>query len=135
MSGQSQPDKPVVACNRATPEYAFREGCGITEWWNRAEDGALSVARACVAPGTTTRWHRLRGIAERYVILEGCGRVELDAGEAHTLGPGDVVFIPAGGAQRIHNTGDGDLLFLALCTPRFSAACYEDLEGGEAAPR
>lgn len=38
----------------------------------------MSVARARVEPGRTTRWHRLEGIDERYLILEGCGLVEVD---------------------------------------------------------
>src|SRR5690606_21488705 len=59
-------------------EYFFREGCHITEWWNVADDPALSVARARIAPGVTTRWHRLAGVSERYVILQGEGRVELE---------------------------------------------------------
>ena len=32
--------------------------------------------------------------------------------------------------QRITNTGDIDLIFLAVCTPRFNRACYEDLDSG-----
>jgi len=113
-------------------EYFFREGCHITEWWNTADDPALSVARARVEPGRTTRWHRLAGTAERYVILEGEGRVELGdpaAPLAETIGPGGVVFIPPGTPQRITCTGTSDLVFLALCTPRFTPDCYEDLEG------
>ena len=59
------------------PEYFFAEGCFITEWWNSTADAAVSVARARVEPGVTTRWHRLRGVTERYLILEGQGRVEV----------------------------------------------------------
>ena len=40
--------------------------------------------------------------------------------------------IPAGCRQRITNTGRDDLVFLALCTPRFVPASYEDLEDGTA---
>jgi len=32
-------------------------------------------------------------------------------------------------AQRITNIGDTDLVFLALCTPRFTRAAYEDAGG------
>ncbi|HMS81746.1 MAG TPA: hypothetical protein PKC20_19920 [Burkholderiaceae bacterium] len=32
--------------------------------------------------------------------------------------------------QRIANTGETDLLFLAICTPRFEPGCYESLEDG-----
>jgi len=44
------------------------------------------------------------------------------------VGPGDVVVIPPLCRQRITNTGNRDLIFLAICTPRFSEAVYEDLE-------
>ena len=42
--------------------------------------------------------------------------------------PGDVVVIPASERQRIANIGNKDLVFLAICTPRFERAAYEDLE-------
>jgi mannose-6-phosphate isomerase-like protein (cupin superfamily) len=37
---------------------------------------------------------------------------------------GDVVRIPAGVPQRITNTTDGDLVFFAVCTPRFVPSAY-----------
>ncbi|MDG4560900.1 MAG: cupin domain-containing protein, partial [Candidatus Competibacter sp.] len=91
-------------------------------------DTAVSVARARVEPGVTTHWHRLRGVTERYLILEGQGRVEVGEGPAEDVGPGAVVLIPPGIRQRITNTGEGDLIFLAVCTPRFIRTVYQDLE-------
>ena len=114
-----------------TAEFYIDERCHIAEWSNTPDDPELSIARARVAPGVTTRWHRLRGTVERYVILEGRGRVEVGQLPAHDVGPGDVVIIPAGCRQRIANTGAQDLLFLALCTPRFDAGVYEDLGGDD----
>ncbi len=110
------------------PESFFAEGCFITEWWNSTADPAVSVARARVEPGVTTRWHRLRGVTERYLILEGRGRVEVGEQPAEDVGPGAVVLIPPGVRQRITNTEDADRLFLAVCTPRFTLAGYEDVE-------
>ena len=66
--------------------------------------------------------------AERYVIMQGEGRVEVGDLPPQTVGPGDVVLIPAGCRQRIANVGTIDLCFLAICTPRFQAANYCDLE-------
>jgi len=109
-------------------EYFFREGCWITELWNTARDGKVSVARARVEPGTTTRWHRLRRTTERYLILAGQGRVEVGKLAPRPVGAGDVVLIPPGVRQRIANTGQGDLVFLAICTPRFQGSAYEDLD-------
>ena len=109
-------------------EYYTEEGCHILELSNSAEDPDVSIARARVVPGVTTRWHRLDGVAERYVILEGSGRVELGELAVQEVQPGTVVLIPPGYAQRITNTGTGDLVFLAICTPRFTPAVYEDLD-------
>jgi oxalate decarboxylase/phosphoglucose isomerase-like protein (cupin superfamily) len=39
-----------------------------------------------------------------------------------------VVLIPPGAAQRISNTGDDDLVFLAICTPRFVREAYRDVD-------
>ena len=109
-------------------EYYFAEGCFITELSNSAEDPGVSIARARLEPGKTTRWHRLHGIVERYVIVEGEGVVEVGGLPAKAVATGDVVIIPAQERQRISNTGSGDLVFLAICTPRFSDQAYEDLD-------
>ena len=76
----------------------------------------------------TTGWHRLRGTTERYLMLEGTGRVEIEEAAPRMVGPGDVVRIAPMCRQRITNVGETDLIFLALCTPRFRQACYEDVE-------
>jgi mannose-6-phosphate isomerase-like protein (cupin superfamily) len=119
----------LAGVRRADPasEYWFVEGCHILEVLNDPADLALSIARARVAAGATTRWHRLTGTIERYLIVAGRGRVEVGQLPAQDVGPGDVVLIPAGERQRIHNPGPDELVFLALCTPRFEVGNYEDL--------
>lgn len=112
----------------AGTEYDFREGCAITEWWNHPADDDVSVARARVAPGGVTRWHRLRDTTERYLLLEGQGCVEVGDAPPTPVSPGDAVVIPPGQRQRIRNIGATDLVFLAVCTPRFRHDHYEDLE-------
>lgn len=109
-------------------EYWFEEGCHILEWHNREDDPAVSVARARVAAGDRTRWHRLQGITERYLILQGEGRVEIEGLPPQQLGPGAVAVIPPGCAQRITATGEHELVFIALCTPRFQSSAYQDVE-------
>ncbi|PPE73548.1 cupin domain-containing protein [Solimonas fluminis] len=112
----------------AAAEQPTAERCDIAELSNTADDPELSVARARVAPGITTRWHRLHGIAERYVILEGRGRAEVGGLPPQDLLPGDVLRIAPDQPQRITNTGSADLVFLALCTPRFRWDAYEDID-------
>lgn len=112
-------------------EYWFDEGCYITELWNTESDESVSVARARVLPGQTTRWHQLNDITERYVILSGTGLAEVGNHEPQPLYNGDSVSIRAGEKQRIRNTGTDDLVFLAVCTPRFKTEAYQDLESDE----
>lgn len=120
--------KAGVSQYDAQGEYYFAEGCFITELSNSPQDPAVSIARARVEPGKTTRWHRLRATAERYVILQGRGLVEVDSLAAREVGVGDVVIIPPAARQRICNNGADDLVFLAICSPRFTPEVYEDLD-------
>jgi len=114
-------------------EYFTEELCHIMELSNSSSDQDVSIARARVETGVTTRWHRLKQTTERYYILGGEGEVEV--GELNSLGaapqkvgPGDVVLIPPMCPQRIRNIGSEDLIFLAICSPRFLEENYEDIE-------
>ena len=120
--------KPAVRSYDPAAEFFTAELCYINELSNVAGDDAASIARARVAPGVTTHWHRLRDTTERYVILEGSGRVEVGDLAPQEVGPGDTVLIPPLCRQRISNVGSEDLVFLAVCTPRFRQEAYEDLE-------
>ncbi|NIL93811.1 MAG: cupin domain-containing protein [Woeseiaceae bacterium] len=113
----------VIRPDPAT-EFYTAERCHILELSNTANDEAMSIARARVEPGVATAFHKVIGTAERYLILSGEGVVEV-AGQAPTkVDRGDVVLIPPGAEQRITNTGATDLVFLALCTPRFRPENY-----------
>lgn len=109
--------------------YMTDELCHITELSNSDCDEQLSIAAARVAPGVTTRWHHLTDTAERYVILSGQGLVEIGDLPPRRLQAMDVALIPPGCRQRITNTGTEDLVFLALCTPRFKPSVYQQDEG------
>jgi mannose-6-phosphate isomerase-like protein (cupin superfamily) len=117
-----------IKANGATPEYFFAEGCFITELSNSPDDPGVSIARARLQPGKTTRWHCLRGTTERYVVQEGEGLVEVADLPAQRVSAGDVVIIPPQARQRIRNTGATDLVFLAICSPRFLQDVYVDVE-------
>ncbi len=117
--------------NRET-EFYTEEGCHIIEIHNGAEDESCSIARARVEPGKTTQLHGLRNTIERYIILEGEGAVEIGGGLPAAVRSMDFVFIPPGVSQRITNTGASDLIFLAVCTPRFREESYVFMEAGQA---
>ena len=109
-------------------EFYTPEGCFINELLNVDADTEASIAQARVEPGKTTRWHRIRGTTERYVILSGEGSVEVGNLPPQRVAPGDVVLIPPDCRQRITNVGSTDLFFLAICTPRFLPKAYEDID-------
>jgi mannose-6-phosphate isomerase-like protein (cupin superfamily) len=120
--------KPAILSPDPADAFDIPEGCRVLECSNSDNDPDCSIAKAMVPPGVTTRWHRLAGTAERYVILEGRGRVEVGELAPREVGPGDVVLIPPESRQRIANLGPGELVFLAICTPRFRMENYRDAE-------
>jgi mannose-6-phosphate isomerase-like protein (cupin superfamily) len=117
----------ILKANEAD-EYYFEEGCFILELSNSPADPGVSIARARVKAGVTTKLHRLKGVVERYVILTGTGKVEVAGLEPQQVLVGDVVIIPSLCSQRITNIGTDDLVFLAICTPRFTEKVYEDMD-------
>lgn len=117
-----------VKKDRDALEFETQERCWIKETANDAGDEFVSIARARVKPGVTTAWHQLSGISERYLIVSGCGRVQIGQADAVDVGAGDVVRIPPDTPQRIENSADDDLVFYAICSPRFAGKCYIRLE-------
>lgn len=121
--------QPEIRHTEPAQEFYTDERCHIIEIANSDNDAQASIARARVAPGVTTEWHMLRGITERYLILSGNGLVEVGGLEPTRVQAGDAVIIPAATPQRITNTGPDDLLFYAICTPRFVPEAYLSLDG------
>ncbi|MBB1126666.1 cupin domain-containing protein [Thiospirillum jenense] len=112
-------------------EFFTSERCFINELFNTAADESLSIAQARIAPGVTTRWHTLIATTERYVILAGEGLIEIGELPAQLMTALDVAIIPPGCKQRITNSGTIDLIFLAICTPRFMPKVYVEMAHSE----
>jgi mannose-6-phosphate isomerase-like protein (cupin superfamily) len=109
-------------------EFFTDERCHILETWNDVRDPGVSVARARVEPGITTELHVLDGVAERYLVTQGTGVMEVDGRSLGEVGPGDFVYIPAGVPQRVTNTGADDLIFYCICSPAWQEGVYRSLE-------
>ena len=118
----------MIKNNQNTQEYYFQEGCYITELWNENSDEPVSIAQARLAAGERTKSHALKDTVERYLILSGEGLVHIGENPPQSVRKNDVVFIPAATPQSIENTGDNELIFLAVCTPRFKESNYVSLE-------
>jgi mannose-6-phosphate isomerase-like protein (cupin superfamily) len=54
--------------------------------------------------------------------------MHVDDDPPFAVGPGDTVRIPAHCKQQVTNIGDVDLLFLCVCVPGFTPACYQSCE-------
>lgn len=120
--------KPGIKKSSSVTEFSTAERCFISEIANDADDNEVSIARARVEPGVTTAWHKLKGITERYLIIEGEGRVGIEGLSPTDVSVGDVVRIPPETPQRITNIGKIDLVFYCICSPPFRQDCYETLE-------
>jgi mannose-6-phosphate isomerase-like protein (cupin superfamily) len=120
--------KAEVLKGASKKEIETQERCNILEVANDSGDEFVSIARARVGIGVATALHSLRGVAERYIIISGVGRVELGRHDPIEVAEGDVVRIPPDTPQRIINIGAEDLVFYCICTPPFHPDCYQVLE-------
>jgi mannose-6-phosphate isomerase-like protein (cupin superfamily) len=108
-----------AAQNHQSPnphQYLTPEHCYIAE---NHSDPAVSIARATIKPGVTTKAHHLiQGVQEIYIITSGKGTVYIGDCEPTEVTVGDVVVIPPETSQKVTNTGDTDLVFYCVCTPQ-----------------
>ncbi|MCX9081484.1 MAG: cupin domain-containing protein [Candidatus Methanoperedens sp.] len=74
-----------------------------------------SLAHAIIKSGRTSRPHKLK-TSEVYYILEGEGIMHIDS-EIKRVHPGHAIYIPPNSLQFIQNTGQDDLVFLAIVDP------------------
>lgn len=108
-------------------ERWIEERIFVRETLNHPDLPEISLAACRVPIGVITQLHTL-SVSETYIIRSGAGKMEKDGSAPYDVGPGDCVHIPAGVSQRISNTGDDDLIFDVICTPRFEPSCYKALE-------
>jgi mannose-6-phosphate isomerase-like protein (cupin superfamily) len=85
-----------------------------------ASDLSCSIAHGIVPGGESTLPHNLQKSTEFYYILQGTGSMQID-GETSPVHPGQIVMIPPGAIQHIHNTGTCDLVFLCVISPKWQA--------------
>jgi mannose-6-phosphate isomerase-like protein (cupin superfamily) len=120
---------PRIVKAKSLTEQLTPECCFIYENWGESTgDEAVSIARARVEPGVTTKAHHLEGTQEIYIIIRGKGQVHVGNLEPTEAAEGDVVVIPPGVSQKITNIGKTDLVFYCICTPAFRVECYRNDE-------
>jgi len=85
-----------------------------------------SISHAKVLKGEKSLPHRLVRSSEVYYILSGEGRMHIED-ESEVLSSGQGVYIPPGAVQYIENTGECDLVFLAVVSPMWDDSDEEIL--------
>ncbi|MBV1905524.1 MAG: cupin domain-containing protein [Pseudomonadales bacterium] len=123
-------NKSIIPGVVSQNEFWTSERCYIQELLNNPDVPEVSLARCRVEPGVTTQLHQL-SVMELYVVASGTGLMEVGGQPSFVVGEGDSVYIAAGEAQRITNTGSADLVFQCICMPRFYPECYLSLEDDE----
>ena len=80
-------------------------------------EGSRLFAKVVLPPKCEVGHHEHHDEIEAYYILSGRGMYE-DNGKAMDVEPGDVLYCDDGSGHGIKNTGDEDLVFLALILRR-----------------
>jgi len=79
--------------------------------------GTLGARLWRLAPGQASTKHRHRAEQELYVLLEGRGRVRIDAEEPLALEPLDSLLVESGSVRQLFNDTDADQLWLVVGAP------------------
>ncbi len=66
-----------------------------------------------LAPGCSIGYHEHHGESETFYILSGTGEFN-DNGETRTVNPGDITVTADGCGHALKNTGESDLVLMAL---------------------
>ncbi len=105
----------------ALPGVGSAHGEVVFELIGRAAGGSHqhSLAQIVLPPGKASRRHFHPVAEESYYILSGTAEIELN-GERATLAAGDSVMLPPTQVHQITNTGDTDLVLLAVCVPAWT---------------
>jgi uncharacterized cupin superfamily protein len=86
---------------------------------------ALGARLWRLAPGQASTRHRHIQTEELYVLLEGSGRVRIDAEEPLTLAPLDSLLVEPGSARQLFNDTEADQLWLVVGAPPEAANTLE----------
>jgi len=96
-----------------------------TDLGKQLEAGALAARLWRLAPGQASTKHRHVQQEELYVLLEGRGRVRIDADEPLTLEPLDTLLVEPGSARQLFNDTEAEQLWLVVGAPPEAANTLE----------
>lgn len=97
----------------------LRGGKGITVFEYLLDEKQLDgrcrmFAKLTVKPHSSIGYHVHQGDSETYYILSGRGVYNDNQEKTYEVKPGDVTYTGSGFGHSVENTGDEDLVFIAL---------------------
>jgi quercetin dioxygenase-like cupin family protein len=96
-----------------------------TDLGKQLEASTLGARLWRLAPGQASTRHRHGEQEELYVLLEGSGRVRIDAEEPLTLAPLDSLLIEPASTRQLFNDTEADQLWLVVGAPPEAANTLE----------
>lgn len=96
-----------------------------TDLAKQLEASELGARLWRLEPGQASTRHRHRREEELYLLLEGTGRVRIDAEEPLTLEPMDAMVVEPGSVRQLFNDTEADQLWLVVGAPREAANTLE----------
>jgi quercetin dioxygenase-like cupin family protein len=96
-----------------------------TDLGKQLEAKSLGARLWRLTPGQASTKHRHRDQEELYLLLEGSGRVRIDAEEPLTLKPMDTLLVEPGSVRQLFNDTDADQLWLVAGAPPEAANTLE----------
>jgi quercetin dioxygenase-like cupin family protein len=96
-----------------------------TDLGKQLEAESLGARLWRLAPGQASTRHRHAAQEELYLLLEGSGRVRIDAEEPLTLAPLDSLLVEPGSTRQLFNDTDADQLWLVVGAPPEAANTLE----------
>jgi len=102
------------------PPFTTKDGSEIRELLAHRNSAIRnqSLAEARIPPGGSTAPHFHPVAEEIYYLLEGRGRMQIEA-EICEVGPGDAIAIPPGLRHQITTISEEPLRFLCCCAPAY----------------
>jgi quercetin dioxygenase-like cupin family protein len=96
-----------------------------TDLAKQLEASSLGARLWRLTPGQASTRHRHIQTEELYVLLEGSGRVRVDAEEPLTLSPLDTLLVDPGSTRQLFNDTEADQLWLVVGAPPEAANTLE----------
>jgi quercetin dioxygenase-like cupin family protein len=96
-----------------------------TDLGKQLESKSLGARLWRLAPGQSSTKHRHTEQEELYLLLEGSGRIRIDAEDPLTLAPMDALLVEPGSVRQLFNDTEADQLWLVAGAPPEAANTLE----------